>query len=98
MPLVEWAVTPMGHCNPKEEYANVIASTNHLEILFRNRATFSTVTEANKKLFWLFVRGIILNIYFQGPDGAEQGFLAARRGGGGGGCGWGALWPGLWTE
>ncbi len=33
MPLVEWALTPMGHCNPEEEYANVIASTNHLEIL-----------------------------------------------------------------
>ncbi len=33
MPLVEWALIPMGHCNPKEEYANVIASTNHLEIL-----------------------------------------------------------------
>ncbi len=33
MPLVEWALTPMGHCNPKEEYANVIASTNHLEII-----------------------------------------------------------------
>ncbi len=27
MSLVEWALTPMGHCNPKEEYANVIAST-----------------------------------------------------------------------
>ncbi len=23
----------MGHCNHKEEYANVIASTNHLEII-----------------------------------------------------------------
>ncbi len=33
MPLVEWALTPMGHSNPEEEYANVIASTNHLEIL-----------------------------------------------------------------
>ncbi len=51
MPLVDWALTPMGHYNPKEEYANVIASTNHQEILFRNRATFSVVTEANKKLF-----------------------------------------------
>ncbi len=29
MPLVKWALTLMGHCNPKEEYA----STNHLEIL-----------------------------------------------------------------
>ncbi len=27
MSLVEWALTPMGHCNPKEEYAIVIAST-----------------------------------------------------------------------
>ncbi len=26
-------LTPMGHCNPEEEYANVIASTNHLDIL-----------------------------------------------------------------
>ncbi len=33
LPLVEWALTPMGHCKPKEEYARVIASTNHLEIL-----------------------------------------------------------------
>ncbi len=33
MPLVEWALTPLGHCNTKEEYANVIVFTNHLEIL-----------------------------------------------------------------
>ncbi len=32
MPLVEWALTPMGHCKPKEEYARIIASINHLEI------------------------------------------------------------------
>ncbi len=32
IPLVKWALSPMGHCNPKEEYARVIASTNHLEI------------------------------------------------------------------
>ncbi len=32
MPLVEWALTPMGHCKPKEKYAKLIASTNHLEI------------------------------------------------------------------
>ncbi len=34
MPLVEWALTPVGHCNPKVEYVNVIASTNHLIICF----------------------------------------------------------------
>ncbi len=32
MPLMEWALTPIGHYNPEEEYANVIASTKHLEI------------------------------------------------------------------
>ncbi len=32
MPLVEWALTPMGHRDPTEEYDNVIASTSHLEI------------------------------------------------------------------
>ncbi len=33
MPLVEWALTQMGHRDPTEEYAHVIASTSHLEIL-----------------------------------------------------------------
>ncbi len=33
MPLVEWALTPMGHCNPEEEYANMIASINHQEMI-----------------------------------------------------------------
>ncbi len=33
MPLVEWALTPMGHHDPTKEYANVIASTNHLKII-----------------------------------------------------------------
>ncbi len=32
MPVVEWVLTPIGHCKLKEEYARVIASTNHLEI------------------------------------------------------------------
>ncbi len=81
MPLVEWALTLMGHCKPKEEYARVIASTNHLEILMLcNRATFSRVIEADTKLFWFPVWGRTLNVYPQGPDGAEQAqFLAIRR-------------------
>ncbi len=33
MPLVEWALTLMGHCWPKEEYANVIESIIHLDSL-----------------------------------------------------------------
>ncbi len=52
MPLVEWALTPMGHCKPKEEYAMVIASTNHLEIIcFVSGLTFNAVAKADKKLF-----------------------------------------------
>ncbi len=31
--MVEWALTSMGHCNPEEEYANVIESTIHLEMI-----------------------------------------------------------------
>ncbi len=77
MPLVEWALTPMRDCNPKEEYARVIASTNQLEI-----PCFVTVTEADKKLFWFGVWSRTLNVYPQVPDGAEQGqFLTTRRGG-----------------
>ncbi len=77
----EEAMPPMGHCNPEEEYAIVIASTNHLEILcFVTGPLFSAVTEAYKKLFWISVRGRTLNVCFQGPDGAEQGLLAACRG------------------
>ncbi len=33
MPLVEWALTPLGHCWPKEEYASVIALIIHLDSL-----------------------------------------------------------------
>ncbi len=33
MPLVEWALTPMGYCWPKEEYASIIVSIIHLDIL-----------------------------------------------------------------
>ncbi len=32
MPL-EWALTPIGHCWPKEEYTSVIASIKHLDSL-----------------------------------------------------------------
>lgn len=31
MPLVEWALTPIGHCRPKEECASEIATTIHLD-------------------------------------------------------------------
>ncbi len=82
IPLVEWALTQMEYCSPKEEYAKVIASTNHLEILcFVAGPPLVWLPKPTKKLFWLSVWGRTLNVYFQGPDGAEQGFLAARRGG-----------------
>ncbi len=33
VPLVEWALNPMGHCWPKEEYASIIVSIIHLDSL-----------------------------------------------------------------
>ncbi len=80
MPLVEWALTPMGHCNPEEEYANVIASTNHLEILCfvtgpplarlpkPTKSCSDFLYEAESSMYTL--RAL-----------TEQGLLAARRGG-----------------
>ncbi len=47
--------------------------------MLNKRATFSAITEADKKLFWSPVWGRMLNLYSEGPDGAEQGqFLAPR--------------------
>ncbi len=34
MHLVEWALTQMGHCNPRGGVCYVIASTNHLEMFY----------------------------------------------------------------
>ncbi len=48
MPLVEWALTPMGHCKPKEEYARVIASTNHLEITSTNHLPLARFPKPTK--------------------------------------------------
>ncbi len=63
--------------NPEEEYANVIATSNHLEII-----CFITGRgyRSQQKLFWLSVQGRTLSVYSQDPDGAEQGLLAANRG------------------
>ncbi len=33
MPLVKWALTHMGHCLPKEEYASILVSIIHLDSL-----------------------------------------------------------------
>ncbi len=35
MPLVEWALTPMGHCNPEEEYA--VMSGGPVSVTFPNQ-------------------------------------------------------------
>ncbi len=63
-----------------KEGLEVIASTNHLEILCF--VTEPPLACLPKKLFWFPSWGRTLNVYPQGPDGAEQGqFLATRRGG-----------------
>ncbi len=79
MPLVEWALTPMGHRDPTEEYANVMASTNHLGILcFVTGPPLSWLPKPTKSCSDFLYEA--LDIDFQGPDGAEQGFLAALWG------------------
>ncbi len=72
MPLVEWALTPMGHWNPKEEYANVEASTNHLEILCFVKEPPSARLLKPKKSCSDFLYEAKRSL--QGPDGAEQGW------------------------
>ncbi len=79
MPLVEWALTPMGHCNPEEDYANVLASTNHLEILcFITGPPLAWLPKPTKSCSDFLYKAE--RSMFLGPNGAEQGFLAARRG------------------
>ncbi len=81
MPLVEWALTPIGHCNPEEEYANVIASTYHLEILcFVTGPPLAWLPKPTKSCSDFLYEDRMLNVYSQGPYGADQGQLAARRG------------------
>ncbi len=65
MPLMEWALTPIGHYNPEEEYANVIASTKHLEIscfatgpplarlLKPKKSSFDFLSEAERSMYIL---------------------------------------------
>ncbi len=53
MPLVEWALTPMGHCWPKEEYSSVIASIIHLDSLLCDRRPFGAAAKAYTELFKL---------------------------------------------
>ncbi len=66
----------MVHYDPKEEYANVIASTNHLEILcFVAGQPLAWLPKPTKSCSDYLYEGEQLNVYFQGPDGAEQGFL-----------------------
>ncbi len=56
-----------GALQPKEEYANVIASTNHLDILcfVTGPPLMQLPKSAIKNMFWLSVRGRTLNAYFQ---------------------------------
>ncbi len=70
MPLVEWALTPMGHCWPKEDFASVIASIIHLDLL-SDRRPFGAAAKAYKELFRLTKRGGTLYINSQRPDRAE---------------------------
>ncbi len=96
MTLVEWALTPMGHCKPKEEYIRVIASTNHLEILCLIRglplARLPKSTKSCSDLLYEAECSIytLRALTRQSRDNSWPPPLKgnARK----------ALWPGLWTE
>ncbi len=94
MPLVEWALTLMGYCNAEDEYANVIASTNHLEILcFVTGPPLARLPEPTKSCSDFCTRQSAQCI-FSGPWRGRAGTAGCPLGGGM----WKALWPGLWTE
>ncbi len=72
MPLVEWDLTPMGHCWPKEEYTSVIASIIHLDSLcFVTRDPLVRPPKHTKSCSRLPKMGGTLYINSQRPDRGE---------------------------
>ncbi len=83
MPLVEWALTPLGHCNPKEEYAKVIESTNHLEIIcFVTGPPLVWLPKPTKKVLTFCTRQNTQCILL-GPGRGRAGIPGCPSGGGG---------------
>ncbi len=81
MPLVEWALAPMGHCNPKKEYDNVIASTNHLEILcFVTKPPLARLPKPTKSVLTFCTRQLAQWI-LSGPWRGRAGILGCPSGG-----------------
>ncbi len=73
MPLVEWALTPMGHSWPKEAYASLIASIYPSgQSLLCDRRPLGAAAKAYKELFQLPKGGGTLKINFERPDRAEE--------------------------
>ncbi len=73
MSLVEWALTPMGHCWTKEEYASIITSIIHLDSLcFVTGDPLVRLPNHTKKLYFDCLKGAeTLNINSKRPDRAE---------------------------
>ncbi len=72
MPLVEWALTPMGHSWSKEEYASLIASIIHLDSLcFVTGDTLVRLPKQTKSCSDCLKGGGTLYINPQRPDRAE---------------------------
>ncbi len=86
IPLLEWALTLMGHCNPKEECANVIASTNQLEIICFVTGPPLAQLQKPTKYYSDFLYGAERSVYtFRVLTGQSRDSWLPVGGGGGGG-------------
>ncbi len=73
MPLVEWVLTPMGHYKPKEEYARLIASTNHLEMIcFVTGLHLAGLPKPTKSCSDLLYEAEALNVYPRALTGQSR--------------------------
>ncbi len=73
MPLVEWVLTPMGHYKPKEEYARLIASTNHLEMIcFVTGLPLAGLPKPTKSCSDLLYEAEALNVYPRALTGQSR--------------------------
>ncbi len=71
----------MGHCNPKKEYVNVIASTNHLEILcFVTKPPLARLPKPTKSVLTFCTRQLAQWI-LSGPWRGRAGILDCPSGG-----------------
>ncbi len=73
LPQVEWTLSPMGLCNPKEEYPNVIASTNHQEMIcFITGPPLAQLPKSTKNCSDFLYKAERSMYTFRGPNGQSR--------------------------